>query len=54
LERSRSGTRRTNCLARSSGNVKVIFRVAMLPYSHKGMKPAISTMARVRNTGNAP
>src|SRR5207253_5566443 len=32
LERSRAGTRRTNCSARSSGSVKVIFRVAILPY----------------------
>jgi len=34
LERSRAGTRRTNCSARSSGSVKVIFRVAILPYYH--------------------
>ena len=34
LERSRAGTRRTNCSARSSGRVKVIFRVAILPYYH--------------------
>ena len=34
LERSRAGTRRTNCDAKSSGSVKVIFRVAILPYYH--------------------
>lgn len=34
LERSRAGTRRTNCSARSSGSVKVIFLVAILPYYH--------------------
>src|SRR5205823_13348211 len=34
LERSRAGTLRINCSARSSGSVKVIFRVAILPYYH--------------------
>ena len=34
LERSRAGTRRTNCSARSSGSVNVIFRVAIFPYYH--------------------
>lgn len=34
FERSRAGTRRTNCNARSSGKVNVIFRVAILPYYH--------------------
>ena len=34
LERSRTGTRRTNCSAKSSGSVKVIFLVAILPYYH--------------------
>jgi len=32
LERSRAGTRRTNSSASSSGSVKVIFRVGILPY----------------------
>jgi hypothetical protein len=34
LERSRAGTRRTNCPAKSSGSVKVILRVAIVPYYH--------------------
>jgi hypothetical protein len=38
LERSRAGTRRTNCSARSSGSVKVIFRVAILPYYHTSVR----------------
>ncbi len=34
LERSRAGMRRTNCTAKSSGNVKVIFLVPIVPYYH--------------------
>jgi hypothetical protein len=34
LERSRAGMRRTNCTAKSSGSVKVIFLVPIAPYYH--------------------
>lgn len=43
LERSRAGTRRTNCSARFSGSVKVIFRVAILPYYHTRLRLVATT-----------
>ena len=49
LERSRAGTRRTNCSARSSGSVKVIFRVAILPYYHTDLRFAESAAHRMNH-----
>ncbi len=51
LERSRGGTRRTNWEAMSSGIVKVIFRVAILPYYHTSSRGRLvfSDQVRIKN-----
>ncbi len=51
-ERSRAGTRRTNCKARSSGRVKVIFRVAIVPYYHIEAGKQLSLVCGSRNLQN--